>query len=371
MRRALILLATLGLLLGSTPIGSSTATAGPTTGGFASDNVAHVRHIPLNIDSAGARVVGDYFYITTSNGLMIWDASDPLNPTPTGYLPLPQQPYFAEEDVDTNGEILLVSTLTMLFVVDVEDKSAPTIVGQLAGADQHTWTCVLDCTWAYGSEGLIADLRDPTAPALAGTWTEGNPASGSHDVTEVKRGIIVTSSTPIMMLDARKNPAKPKLLAVGQPPNGQYMHSNIWPRLTKDRWLIMGSESSGPSCDENDGGLMIFDTSKLKKTRTFQLVDEYKVENGLPTDGNAAANLYCGHWIEARPGWKNGGYLAMGWYEHGSRFFEVDGKGKISEAGYFLPYAGSTTAAYWMSKDIVYAVDYNRGLDILKFEPAS
>ena len=57
----------------------------------------------------------------------------------------------------------------------------------------------------------------------------------------------------------------------------------------------------------------------------------------------------------------------MGWYEHGTRFLRVSSKGKISEVGYFLPAGGSTSAAYWVGRNIVYAVDYNRGLDILRF----
>ena len=46
----------------------------------------------------------------------------------------------------------------------------------------------------------------------------------------------------------------------------------------------------------------------------------------------------------------------------------VDSKGKIKEIGYFLPYAGSTSAVYWVTDDIAYAVDYNRGIDILRFK---
>jgi hypothetical protein len=32
-----------------------------------------------------------------------------------------------------------------------------------------------------------------------------------------------------------------------------------------------------------------------------------------------------------------------------------------------LPSAGSTSAAYWITRDIVYAVDYTRGIDILRY----
>ncbi len=337
---------------------------------FASENVEWITNIPLAIDSAGANFVGDFMYITTSRDLTIYDISKPESPVRLGFLPLPQQPYFAEEDVDTNGKILLVGTYPdTLYVVDVEDKSNPVSIGQVDNADQHTWTCVLDCKWAYGSEGLIADLRDPTAPKIVGNWGEGMPATGGHDVTEVAPGLIVTSSTPIMYLDARKNPAKPKLLGLGAPADGQYVHGNLWPRGAKDKFLLVGGESSGPSCDESGGSaqFMTYDATKVRKTGTFSLLDQFSVKNGNPTEGDAPANLYCGHWFDTHPSYKNGGLVAMAWYEHGTRFLQIDSKGQIKEVDWFLPIGGSTSATYWINDEILYSVDYNRGIDILRY----
>ncbi len=54
-------------------------------------------------------------------------------------------------------------------------------------------------------------------------------------------------------------------------------------------------------------------------------------------------------------------------YNSGTRFLEVNSKGKIEEVGWFLPHAGGTSGAYFIDKKIVYAVDYQRGLDILRF----
>jgi hypothetical protein len=33
-----------------------------------------------------------------------------------------------------------------------------------------------------------------------------------------------------------------------------------------------------------------------------------------------------------------------------------------------MPLGGSTIATYWITKRIVYAIDVNRGLDILRFK---
>ncbi|MDQ4065100.1 MAG: hypothetical protein M3161_03545 [Actinomycetota bacterium] len=342
---------------------------GPGPGYFASDNVEFVAHVPLNNDSAGGKVVGDYFYITSSRALNIYDISDPVAPALVGVLPLLQDPYFAEEDPDTNGSILLVGAGGTLNVIDVEDKSNPQIIGTLDGADAHTVTCVLDCKWAYNSDGKIIDLRDPTAPKVAGDWKEGTAVGGGHDVTEVAPGRIVTSTNPLLYLDARKNPAKPRVLGSSIPLDGRYVHGNEWPRNATDRFLLVGGESGAGTCDSegSSGSLMTFDAAAFKRTRTFRMIDEYIMGTGLATEGKMPAVLYCGHWFDVHPRYRNGGVVAMAWYENGTHFFDVSSKGKIEHIGYFLPAAGSTSAEYWITDEILYTVDYNRGIDIIRF----
>lgn len=333
---------------------------------FASDNVEYVGYVPLENDTAGARVVGKYLYITTSRGLTIYDLSDPESPQRLGSTVLFQEPYFAEEDVDTNGEILLIGALGTLHVIDVEDKSNPTVIAELDGADEHTISCVLDCTWAYGSGGVIVDLRNPTKPKIAGDWGKGAPATGGHDVTEVAPGMILTSTQPMMLLDARRNPAKPKVLALGANEDQRFIHSNLWPNQMKDRFYLAGGESGGPQCNEQDGAFMTWDTSKWKSSKTFTMIDEYRVKNGLYTDGDSPANLFCMHWFDTHPDYRNGGMVAVAWYEHGTRLLKVNSKGKIKEAGFFIPAGGSTSAAYWVTDKIIYTADYNRGIDIIR-----
>jgi hypothetical protein len=112
---------------------------------------------------------------------------------------------------------------------------------------------------------------------------------------------------------------------------------------------------------------MVWDATKWRTAHSFNMIDEYRVSNGLPTEGDAPANLFCAHWFDDHPDFHNGGLVAMAWYEHGTRFLRVRPNGTIKEAGYFLPVGGSTSAAYWVTDEIVYAVDYQRGLDILRF----
>jgi hypothetical protein len=226
---------------------------------------------------------------------------------------------------------------------------------------------VLDCTYAYNSNGQIIDLKDPTAPKLVGNWAKGTPSpDGGHDVTEVAPGLVVTSTTPVMLLDARKDPVHPKILALGSPPKGEYMHGNLWPHDATDRYMLFGSEGVG-NCDVSNSGFMTWDTRGWQKTRTFKLVDEYYLNNGLPTDGNSPYNTYCTHWFDPHPTYRNGGLVAIAWYEHGTRFLRISNDGKISPVGYFLGVGGCTSAAYWITDRIVYTADYQRGIDILRY----
>jgi hypothetical protein len=368
--RRLVAMAGVATLLSSAVTATSgSATAGPGPGYFASDNVEWVTTWPLETDTSGARILGKYMYITTARWLAIYDISDPEAPARLSTMPLPQEPQFSEEDPDTNGKILLIGTLGTLYVIDVEDKSNPQIIGELSGADNHTISCILNCTYAYGSGGDIVDLRDPSAPELVGNWGEGMPASSGHDVTEVAPGLVVTSTQPIMYLDARKDPVRPKLLALGANKDSRFIHSNYWPNRGTDKFLLVGGESGGPTCDNVSAAFMTWDASRYKKTKTFTMIDEYRVDNGLPTDGNAVANSFCTHWFDPHPTFDNGGIVAMAWYEHGSRFLDISSAGKIKQIGWFVPVAGATSATYWITDEIVYAVDYQRGIDILRFKP--
>lgn len=250
----------------------------------------------------------------------------------------------------------------------MRDKSAPAIIGS-HDAPNHTISCVFDCRWAYGSSGSIVDLRDPKNPTVVGDWTAGMPAESAHDVTEVAPGLVVTSSNPAMLLDARRNPAKPKLLAVAPMPNQyRFVHSNLWPRKAKDDFLLIGGESTGPRCSNDAAVFMTFDARRWRKDRSFKLLDEYRVANGLPTNGEAPANLFCMHWFDTHSDFRNGGLISLAWYEHGTRFLDIDSRGRIKELGWFIPFGGSTSAAYWATDEIVYAIDYHRGFDILRFK---
>ena len=385
MRKRMAILSGLTLLAGAL---NAPAGAGPTTGGLASDNVEHVRHVPIAQNGVGGRLIGKHFYMNDQNKIMIFDVSNPEDPQMTGFVTMPQEWQFSREDIDGNGEILVVpntangvadgsppsggatGAVNAVYVIDVEDKTNPQIISKINGPAQHTYSCVLDCKWAWGSEGTIIDLRDPANPVLMEEkWGEGLPAQSGHDVEEVARGLVVTATQPIMYLDARKDPLHPKLLAKGGNDDNRYIHGARWPHRGTDKFLLMAGETTfNLQCSETSGAFMTWDAARWRKTETFTMIDEYRVENGAWVDGNPAAQRNCtSHWHEEHPDFRNGGLVAVAFYDHGTRFLEVSKTGKISEAGWFMPYGGQTSAVYWITDEIVYSVDYNRGLDVLRF----
>ena len=380
MRKVFGLFAVVGLFMALLP----GAQAGPGPHGNTSDNVEHVAFVPFEVGTAtGANFFtkgkDDYMIVTSWRSFSIYNINNPEAPELVGD-PVPFGFKFENEDVATNGSIMLFSESlpgNILHIWDIEDVTNPVEIAQVPGAGDHTTSCILDCKWAYGDSGHITDLRNPSKPKLMEEqWSDGMPPhGGNHDVTEVKNGIVLTSTSPLLLLDARKDPVHPKLLAMSTLRDGPGLdtHSNLWPREMKDRWAISGGETccGAEQCSETtSAGITTWDTKGWQKTKTLQEHDTWYAYQGTILDGGNVASAPFGcsaHWFTTHPKWKNGGVIAAGWYNSGTRFLKVDQKGKLSEVGWFLPTAGSTSGAYWINNEIVYAVDYARGIDVLRY----
>ena len=364
----------------------------PSQGGFTSEGIEYAGFVPFEQStSTGITIRGKFMYATSWKNISTYDISDPLNPVLLDQLPVGFM--FENEDVAVSPDqsfLLFSESLpeNFLRVYDVEDKSNIQEIAAVPGAGDHTTSCILQCTYAYGSDGSITDLSDPANPkplALAGDPNDWHKKiglqGGGHDVTEVKPGFILVSplDAPPLYVDVT-NPMDPKVLASGNGPivrdeRGYLWHSGEWPRGGQDRWILMqGEENFQTQCTEEvQGPLATFDTTGWQNTKVFKLADTFKVTNGTYADGSPAANgLGCSaHWFEEHPSFNDGGLFVAAYYEHGTRFMNVNGTtGKLTEVDFFLPYGGSTSAAYWVNEDIVYAVDYTRGIDILRLKKA-
>ena len=340
--------------------------------GVTSDNVTFVKTVPFDAGGAtGARLVGKHLYVSGARSFSIYDVSDPENPallshTPTGF-------QFANEDVDTNGRILLLADdngFKKLTIYDVEDKSAPAKLAELTGLNDHTYACVMDCRYAYGSRGHIVDLSDPAHPKLAGNWGGGATPGDGFDTTEAGRGRVLTATRQIYYLDGRRDPTSPKVVATGGTYDNRLIHSVRWPNGGRDRFiLVQGETPFSGVCDDQSGAFMTWDASRWRRTGAFRMLDEYRVENGTYTDGNPAAGASgcTAMWFQEHPDFQNGGVVAGAFFEHGVRFLHVDSEGGISERGFYMPAVGSTIASYWVSDEVVYAIDLAKGIDILRY----
>jgi len=365
-RRVAPLLAVFAGLLAGAPAASAQLSAP-----VSAENVELISNAARHSDSAGAVLLDGFYYITTERDLQIYDTrANPEAPTLVGGVTLEQigTPVFSEEDPTTNGRILVVSNTDTL-IYDVSDKAAPKLIGTLPGVDQHTMQCVLDCTWVYGSEGAIIDLRDPTKPKLIEkSWRDdlGVEVTSTHDVTEVAPGILVTSTEPLLMLDARENPAAPKLKGTGKAPG--FTHANLWPHGGSDDFLLVGGEATGPNCaDDPSATFMTFDARHVGADATFSLIDQFKVPKGTISDGHMVDSSFCVHWFSPHPTYANGGLVAIAWYEQGTRFLKIDAAGKISEVGHFIAGASQASDVDWVTDRVAYIADYLRGLDIVKY----
>lgn len=391
MRRVLTTFAAAAALAASSvlPVG-----ADPGPGGFRSPNVSWVANIPIDSPGVGARVVtiGDQIrlYVTGVKGLTIYDVTNPALPVPIGATALPN---WENEDVEVSADgrtvIVANDVFDVSYLIDATDPRAPILKGLIPGGE-HTITCAdRTCKWAYGRSGAIFDLRDRAAPKLLDhTWFPAKVklTQRVHDIFRDETGLLFTDTLPRMILDPRRDPTRPKLIAAGAAPAAArvaYQHNSVRPGAKEWRarkrgdngralrageiLLANGETNFFPQCDGGSGPFSTWSIKDFDKGVAPKVLDVFRPVNGTWADGNPAANvgLGCsGHWFTER-----NGIVAAAWYEHGTRFLKVaPTTGKITEVGFFQPVVGSASAAHWVGDSHIYTIDYERGIDILRFE---
>jgi hypothetical protein len=360
----------------------------------ASDNVELVGSVKTVGDGVGARVVGDRLFVTSSAGLSIFDIKEPDNPQQLGFFNV--DVHWENEEVPTNGRILGISaeigcadvtagSTNCLNLYDVSDPDSIEFIKSVPGAGEHTSACLFDCSYFLGDAGTVTDARDPANAEVIGQWDddlEGVIEGGCHHVREVAPGIVLGSCRPVILLSFRPQdgatPTQPKVIATGDSGRSTLIHSSRWPRDARDRWVLVGEEiNAQPQCDDSVAAFMTMDASAVLNPfgdwnfgTAFTKVDEVRPVNGDYADGHSPYNgLGCSvHWFQEHPKFENGGLVALAEYENGTRFLQVGADGKLTEQGYFLPLAGSTSAPHWHpGGEYLYSVDYLRGVDILRW----
>ena len=410
------------LVMGLAPAGATTiapalgAASQPIPGvSVTTDNVTHVGYIPDVGPTVSARVVqvGEQkrLYVSSiGRGLTIYDVTQPEAPELIGALPLGG---WQNEDmaVSDDGKVTVLAygdenNYEFNLVIDTSDPTLPEVASRTSGGD-HTAECVTpSCSYLYGSEGNIYDLRNLSSPVTVGSWItmarqQGVPIAGfPHKVVRDASGYVITDSSPRAMFDVT-DPVNPVVVSRNKnaPPSAsiQYQHNNLRPRAEDwvpreeddldpalkpgELMLANGETNAVPQCNGTGGPFMTWSMANWDRYRDtagaegqFQLIKTFRpLENGNYMDGNPAVNaLGCsGHWFDwtTSRNSQDTYVVAAAWFEHGVRFLEVDAKtGDIKEVGFFQPFNGSTGATYWIDDEYVYTTDYVRGIDILRFD---
>ncbi len=201
-----------------------------------SNNVEPLATLPIP-HPIGARFRDGLMYVTTTEGLTIYDITNPELPVPVGALPLP---HFENEDVDLGGDILLVSNdpsegVGVLYVIDISNPQLPVLKSALPtgfittgipgifGLPEpqdpgigHTASCIQDCNFAYlagTAEGIeIVDLRNPAAPMRVKRFKPVITSIATHDVQVDEQGLAwIVGGDGSAAYDVR-DPLNPKLV---------------------------------------------------------------------------------------------------------------------------------------------------------------
>jgi hypothetical protein len=329
----------------------------------------------------------------------------PRNPTELGLLPLP---HFENEDVDLGGDILLISndaaeSTGILYVIDISDPANPGLLSTtqmggnpLFGGPGHTASCVLDCQFAWVTDGAgirVYDLTDPATPVNKGT--HATPAGGalvSHDVQVDGDGLYWVAGfggTAGYRLPEVYHGAGLGELVAQTDENGMstylsefglgggekyndFVHHNSLRRAGSDVLWITEEDYARPGCrgagsfqrwhvpveEGEDTGELVLTGEDL--TPIDQWVPELLADTALPSAVCSA------HYFD-----EHDGLIAHAWYQQGLRLLDVTGD-EIRQVGYFIIPETVAFAAYFPPTDpsgeIVYLLNLARGIDVLRVE---
>jgi hypothetical protein len=168
-------------------------------------------------------------------------------------------------------------------------------------------------------------------------------------------------------------------------------HSVEWARRGSSPWLVAGTEiapagatnAAGSDCEGENSVIETWDArevvqalrsyrpgtgAKGMRGAQFRRVDAFDAGGrGLFLDGQAPGHLlYCAHWMDLHPDFRDSGRMAVSYYDRGTRFVDVDRAGRMTEIGWIVPADGYSGSARWISRDVVYVMDYRRGLEVVR-----
>jgi hypothetical protein len=182
-------------------------------------------------------------------------------------------------------------------------------------------------------------------------WVAGIGGTVAYDVSDPIR--------PVRRFRTNKRGRSRALEGRDIPPDGStyndFIHHNS---LRRGNTLLVTEEDFRPGCD-HPGSVQ---TWRIGDDGIVRPLDKWEVER------DPARATYCSaHYFDERDG-----LLAQGWYEAGARFIDWSKPRRLRQTGFWIPFRGNVTNAYWAPTDpdgeIVYAFDEQRGVDILRLD---
>lgn len=319
----------------------------------------------------GAAHLDNNLYITTIDRLSIYDVSNPVVPTLVGTAPSPRSIY--GELISTDGSTLLTNnglTGGTFDIWNVEDKTNPVLVATMTGIGDEHVSCLLECNWAYGSDGTIVDMRVREHPKRRSkNWKEivGLSKDHFHRLDEFRLGYMATApreGPPVVMQVTR--PMRPRIIARTKVPRrvpNAFLYSE-WARAGHDRFVIASSETQ--TCDDqHQGALISFDTRGWPRDRAFEIADTFKYRGRRESESEERT---CrSFYFSLHPSFRNGGLILLPNGLEGMRIVKMDRAGQMTQLESFIPPVSDVWLAFWMDEEIFYALNTTGEVYVLRY----
>jgi len=308
------------------------------------------------------------------NKLLVWDISDPSNPTITGSV-LVGGRRVNDVMLRTDGMVAAITNegesddLNGLTLLDLSDPANPIIITRLTeGLEPETHNLWIDGDHIYVtiasfnstlSRLVVVDISNLQNPKVVATYYPGSV--GTHDV-QVRDGLVMLSTWGeggLIILDvggggAGGSPANPIELSRTQTPKSWIHNAWFWPATD---YVFVGMEPQVDSEFPSRGTLHVLDA---REPASPQFVATYTILGFNPHN----------FWLD-----EDRSILYVAWGGNGVRAIDVSGKlmGKLEQQGRQiagLQYVGLGTNAYSLQiqNGLVYVTDYASGLWV--FQPS-
>ena len=384
-----------------------------------SANVQAIGSIPALKAAISINFIGETMFVSTVHGIYSYDVSNPADPALLGALPM----YIWENEdvsVDPVRKLLFISRDPRGFTspatggdqfpygaVHIIDVSIPQALRQInmfllpAG---HTTSCVNRCDYIWtagpyanaqtqpqwhGRPIFATDVRDPMNPVPCPNPIDIDHNFGQndyvHDVQVDKAGVAWVSGQGgvrgYWTSGEHYDPVQEKVRSAtgcdpvpyagaGTPKSAtpsQFMH-NAWRDSDTRPDLLLATEENVVTDCPTAGRFATYDLRgtydgegfrpETDKAATMKALDTWTPENQPGSTGCASSHYFTS---------RGDGITANAFYTQGVRFLDTSDPTDIRQVGYFVNSDSDTWAAYWHS-GYVFVADFQRGVDILKFD---